>query len=51
MELMTITFLTQYLIKQIKLYPPDTKGECRCISLERKYLKEIERVQSVWHSF
>lgn len=83
-------------IKQIKLYPPDAKGECRCIvihevkdsimkedngnylsidlginnlmtcysnvsgetfivgrkyfSLERKYLKEIERVQSAWYT-
>ena len=82
-------------IKQIKLYPPDAKGECRCIviyevkervkkedngnylsidlglnnlmtcysnvsgetfivgrmyfSIERKYLKEIERVQSKWY--
>lgn len=82
-------------IKQIKLYPPDTNGECRCIviyevedsvmkedngnylsidlginnlmtcysnvsgetfivgrmhlSLERKYLKQIERVQSQWY--
>lgn len=82
-------------IKQIKLYPPDVNGECRCIviyevedsvmkedngnylsidlginnlmtcysnvsgetfivgrkylSLERKYLKQIERIQSQWY--